>query len=194
MDFKDIKSIDELLDRLRRRFGMYASNISELNGIIIGYYLFSDKSKKDKSLLLKSFQAYLSKINKVKSNVEGWTKQIRDEASDERYEIPLFYKYLDTFRGIEYEELFTIILTDNQRYTGFQYRNKMNMDYPYKPLIPPYKFKIMLSKYDNLYYLFYYDKFDVRVNEQSFENLNRVKNLIKEVFSIELDLNLLKKK
>jgi len=187
MDFKDIKSIDELLDRLRRRFGMYASNISELNGIIIGYYLFSDKSKKDKSLLLKSFQAYLSKINKVKSNVEGWTKQIRDEASDERYEIPLFYKYLDTFRGIEYEELFTIILTDNQRYTGFQYRNKMNMDYPYKPLIPPYKFKIMLSKYDNLYYLFYYDKFDVRVNEQSFENLNRVKNLIKEVFSIELD-------
>ena len=194
MDFKDIKSIDELLDRLRRRFGMYASNISELNGIIIGYYLFSDKSKKDKSLLLKSFQAYLSKINKVKSNVEGWTKQIRDEASDERYEIPLFYKYLDTFRGIEYEELFIIILSDNQRYTGFQYRNKMNMDSPYKPLIPPYKFKIMLSKYDNLYYLFYYDKFDVRVNEQSFENLNRVKNLIKEVFSIELDLNLLKKK
>ena len=186
INYKTIKTIEELIDTLRLRFPMYAKNIDEFYGIITGYTLFSLSFETNITTHFDKFHDYLSNINKVSSSALHWTTQIKNESCSEKSEIALFYKYLDDFRNTEYEKLYHIVLTETQRYNGFQYRNKMNMDYPYKPESPPHIFKIMQSKHDKRYYLFYYDNFNQRFNEQSLDSLDRIKNLLKDVFDISL--------
>ena len=170
----------EHLDHIRQRYQIFANDIYTLTGFLIGYGLVNYR---DDSFLT-DFQSYISKKNKVSLNVP-FQHQISLEAGNKEYEVPIFFTYLDEFRGIEYECLGATQLSYEQKCFDFQRRIKdLNLEYPKLPIEPPHKLKIV--KIPNVkVHAFYYDKNDRKYYEQCFIDFEEAQKWAKFCFNID---------
>ena len=181
IEFEKAKSDFELLDKLRVRYQMYATNIQALSGVLLGYRLAKPNDYEES---IQEFSAYLSKENSVNPHAVSWMAQISDQAENLEYEIPIFYEHLDEYRQIKYEDLGEVVLSWEQRNYDFRRRLEIiNMEYPEIPLKPPYKLRAV--RIPNIkVHAFFIDENGKKYYELCLGDFPRLKKWAKDCFNI----------
>lgn len=181
IEFDKAKSDFDLLDKLRVRYQMYATDIQALSGVLLGYSLAkSDDYEKN----IQEFSAYLSKKNSVNPSAVSWMAQISDEAKNSEYEIPIFYAHLDEYRHIKYEDLGEVVLSWEQRNYDFRRRLEIiSMEYPEMPLKPPYKLRAVRIPNVKVH-AFFIDEYGKKYYELCVGDFTRLKKWAKDCFNI----------
>jgi hypothetical protein len=181
VEFDKAKSDFELLDKLRVRYQMFATDIHSLSGILLGYRLAKSEEYESN---IQEFGEYLSKKNSVNPHAVSWMAQISEEAKNPEYEIPIFFENLDGYRDIEYEELGEVELSWDQRDFDFRRRLEVvNLEYPEIPLKPPHKLQAVRIPNVKVH-AFFIDECGKRYYEQCLGDMEHLKKWASECFNI----------
>ena len=159
---------------------MYANDIDSLSGVLVGYSL----AKEDYNQNIGKFSNYLTDLKGLNPYAVSWTTVISSEAEKTEYEIPVFYQYLDEFRGIRHEVLGEVELSWEQR--DFDFRRKVevvNIDYPELPLKAPHKLQAVKIPGAKVH-AFYYDEKGFKYYEQCLKDFSNLKKWARECFNI----------
>lgn len=108
----------ELLDKIRRRIGMYigAASPTHLQSFLSGYYLANRMERnKTEEPNFQDFHDWVAKKLGYAESTSGWANMIEDQRVDKEEALFLFFELLDEFKGIKHKQIASVAFNHKEK-------------------------------------------------------------------------------